>query len=104
MFLQKLATKTISDRDYGAQEIALLNASIHLVQHSRNIETINPIEGSLPLEQRKYTKDSTAIPALMKYLKRPEEAEDETMFSLFQKYDVKYTTDAERVVNGGVKF
>eukprot|EP01135_Chromosphaera_perkinsii_P006077 Nk52_evm1s391 gene=Nk52_evmTU1s391 len=26
------------------------------------------------------------------------------MFSLFQKYDVKYTTDAERVVNGGVKF
>ena len=112
-FVKKLCMKAIADRDCSACEVALINSKKPLVCMSRQIVTINPIEGSLPIEQRRYVRNENAIPALHKYMNRLQGVEDGeerryrtglSMYEMFQKYKLKYIPIQKRHLHEGRSF
>ena len=112
-FLKKLCMKEIADRDCSAFEVAIINSKKPLACMSRRIVTIDPIEGSLPIEQRRYVRNKSAIPALHKYMRRLEGVDDDeerryrtglSMYEMFQKYEVQYIPIQKRHLCEGRSF
>eukprot|EP01135_Chromosphaera_perkinsii_P008240 Nk52_evm1s1206 gene=Nk52_evmTU1s1206 len=103
--LKKLALRTISDRDYCAQEIAYANAKTPLVVMSRKTQIINPLYGKAAVDGEEIQVNLKLISCLQKYLERPERFHHLTMFQLYQKHRLCYRSkqhvdDEEEEVRG----